>query len=250
MLALFAYLLIAFISAYCFTPKNKTALWVYALLIPLTVSALYLFYLYGTTSGGIFRKASYLVGKKFASCVIPTIICGVIIYFQLRKKMNHEGKVKFPKILFAFIIIALGLGLYQNYLEEEVRKGMEELQPQLQEIREKEIALNDLRETTRYMKNRLPMSAGGGSIIYDIKFDEDKKKFTYYYKETEIDKSELTQEGIDVIKNTLRSQLLKTLQNNPDNKHFVKAGITMIFDYSDKNGEHLLSFTVSPDEYK
>jgi len=90
MLALFVYLLFAFISAYCFTPKNKTALWVYALLIPLTVSALYLLYLYGTTSGGVFHKASYLVGQQFASCVIPTIICGLVIYFRLRKKMNHE----------------------------------------------------------------------------------------------------------------------------------------------------------------
>src|SRR6218665_20969 len=161
-----------------------------------------------------------------------------------------NAKIKFPKILFASIIIALGIGLYRNYLEEEVRKGMKELQPQLQEIREKEIALNDVRESTSQLKNRLPMSAGGGSIAYNLKLDEDKNTLTYYYKETEIDKSELTQEGIDAIKNTLRSQLLETLQNNPDNKHFVKAGITIIFDYSDKNGEHLLSFTVSPDEYK
>src|SRR5690554_2284326 len=258
------YLIVALFSYYNFSPKRKTALWIYTILIPLITSIIYIIYSYASNDYNSFKA-----GQAFSYSIVPTIISGVVIYFLLKKKMVNEGATKFPIILFVFIIITFGLGLYQNHLKEERQKKVElilqefdssysakttkQLTQQLpvnKESKEEQNALYTVRETAKQLKKQLPVNVGESSIVYNVEFDESKKDFITYYRETDLEKSELTQEDINFLKNMMRDNLLETAKNNPKNKAFVKAGVTLTFNYEDKYGNPLLNITLYPEEYR
>src|SRR5690554_889785 len=259
------YLIVAFFSYYNFSPKRKTALWKYAVLIPFIKSLIFLaYYDYSNPIYSWFE-----IGIAVRECFIPIIISGFVIYFLLKKKIVNEGATKFPAILFVFIIITFGLGLYQNHLKEERQKKVElilqefdssysakttkQLTQQLpvnKESKEEQNALYTVRETAKQLKKQLPVNVRDSSIVYNVEFDESKKDFITYYRETDLEKSELTQEDINFLKNMMRDNLLETAKNNPKNKAFVKAGVTLTFNYEDKYGNPLLNITLYPEEYR
>lgn len=258
------YLIVAFFSYYNFSPKSKSALWKYTFTIPLTTSIIYFFYYLVSNDFNAFRA-----GQALGFGLIPTFVSVFVTHFLLKKKMINEGTTKFPIILFVFIIITFGLGLYQNHLKEERQKKVElilqefdssysakttkQLTQQLpvnKESKEEQNALYTVRETAKQLKKQLPVNVGESSIVYNVEFDESKKDFITYYRETDLEKSELTQEDINFLKNMMRDNLLETAKNNPKNKAFVKAGVTLTFNYEDKYGNPLLNITLYPEEYR
>src|SRR5690606_10816386 len=201
------YLIVAFFSYYYFSPKKKTALWKYAILIPLITSVIYIIYSYASNDYNSFKA-----GQAFSYSIIPTIISGFVIYFLLKRKLINEGINKFPIILFVLIIITFGLGIYQNYQTEQSQEKIESILqefdssystkttkqlPVTKEI-EKQNALYNVRETAKQFKKQLPVNVGESTIMYNVEFDENKNDFITYYKETDLDKSELSQEDINL----------------------------------------------------
>lgn len=73
------------------------------------------------------------------------------------------------------------------------------------------------------------------------------KKIIFYYNLQTVDK-----EGIEVDELTaaIKPQVLEMVQDNPMMSVFRKQDITIIFNYTDKNGEEILNYEVTPEMYK
>lgn len=245
------YLIASLISVYWFNPRNTLDLWKGILTIPLILTA---WYTLNALSESNHFSTMYNLGATHSKCAIPLIISCVVTYFLLKRKMKNGGKAKFPVILFAFIIITLGLGLYQSYLrgktEDEINRYLQERAEKEVALNERENALNDIRETAKIFRNKLPIYAGDGIFVYNVEFDEDKNDFITYYRDTEVDKNDFTEEDIGLYESILRENLLKTAKNNTKNKSFVKAGTTLTFKYEDKYRNPFLSISLYPNEYE
>ncbi|MEO9475744.1 MAG: hypothetical protein ABJG41_09420 [Cyclobacteriaceae bacterium] len=55
---------------------------------------------------------------------------------------------------------------------------------------------------------------------------------------------------IEILRDNLEPMLLNTVSSNPDLQMFRENGVTMAYDYKDKNGLHLLKIVIKPEMYK
>lgn len=245
MLILFSYLSLAFISTYWFIPKNKTDLWKYTILIPTIASILYIFYSYSLTFDENTRSIPYFLGKKIRSCIIPAIMCGIIIYFQLREKLDNEGKVKFPKILFVVTIIVFGLWLYQDYQQSEFEKNIAIKKPLSEE---QKTALSWVQYRVIKTQENLPMQISENLYLNNIDFDENENSIYYTYKslETDISKPEILQKDIKYWKDIF----IRTSQKDINKDAYIEANTTFHYNIIDKNENSVVKFIIIPDEYK
>ena len=139
MLILFFFLYIALIAIYVITPKNTTHLWLSVILVPLSMVILYTFFY--TVTMGITNStnisSAYIAGGAMVKTLVPAIIVGFVIYYQLKKKIKNEDKVKFPTYLVIIMGVILLIGIimavveYQteskirNYTESKIRNYFE-----------------------------------------------------------------------------------------------------------------------------
>jgi len=77
-------------------------------------------------------SAGYITGSLLAQAIIPAIISGIVINFQLKKKIINN-KVVFPKTLFIFLIISLAGVFAEQILENRSKKFTEEFMKIYQE---------------------------------------------------------------------------------------------------------------------
>lgn len=125
MLALFLFLLIALIVIYVISPKTKTHLWLSAVLVPLSMVILYS--LISGISNSTNISSAYVAGSAMTTTLLPAIIVGFVIYFQLKKKLANEGKVKFPVFLVIVMGIALVVGIIMVVVEHKTESYMRNL---------------------------------------------------------------------------------------------------------------------------
>jgi hypothetical protein len=71
-------------------------------------------------------SSAYIAGGEIGKCLIPAIIAGLFIYFQLKKKFENENKMKFPLVLVILMSIALVAGIITKSLEYKNKRFIEE----------------------------------------------------------------------------------------------------------------------------
>jgi len=153
---LFIFLLIALISTYVIKPTNKSRIWVSTFLVPLVTLIIY-----GLIIGLVLSP--YVSGKEVIMSVVPAIIAGIVIYFQMKKKFENENIVKFPIVLVVFIGLSLIGSIVQYTLETKTRKFMQEYSNN-----------NDQLNSDTYSKQKetnkrsqlLSLSYNGASFLY------------------------------------------------------------------------------------
>lgn len=73
------------------------------------------------------------------------------------------------------------------------------------------------------------------------------KTFQYNYTLINMDK-----DSIDIVRleEYLKPVILNTIKTNPDLKSFRDNNVTMSYNYKDKNSNHILKLTFTPEQYK
>ncbi len=117
MLILFFFLFIALIAIYVITPKNTTHLWLSVILVPLSMVILYTLTMGITNSTNI--SSAYIAGGAMVKTLVPAIIVGFVIYYQLKKKIKNEDKVKFPTYLVIIMGVILLIGIIIAVVEHK-----------------------------------------------------------------------------------------------------------------------------------
>lgn len=243
------FLAVALFSYYRFEPKGKVALWKYTLLTPLIISGVYLFYLFGTVQDSFLHNRFFMIGREFRAVIFPTIICGIVIYFSLKKKMKSGINKNYAIVLLLIVIITLVLGIYQNNLENEARKNLEEISSTLDKDFEKRMILKDIEFITQSLKQNLPIFIDDETIFHDVTLDEKNLVVTYFYQST-LDFSLYTKEEIENYKMLWREVLLETASNSKNKKTFVMADISIKFILDDKYDNRVFSIILPVEEYK
>jgi hypothetical protein len=71
--------------------------------------------------------------------------------------------------------------------------------------------------------------------------------FQYNYTLVDLTKAEV---NLDTVRKYIEPGLINNAKTNPDLKIYRDNKITMIYNYRDKNGEFIIKFSVTPEQYK
>ena len=74
-----------------------------------------------------------------------------------------------------------------------------------------------------------------------------EKTFQYNYTLINMDKDSI---DIERLEEYLKPVILNTIKTNPDLKSFRDNNVTMSYNYKDKNSNHILKLTFTPEQYK
>lgn len=271
MISLFLYLLLASFVIYTTQPESKLSVWFHAISLPLIFNGLYLLFLYSTIEGTYFQHQSYLVGREFRSCIIPSIICGLIIYFQLNKKFKNKGKLKFPKLLILSIIIVLGIGVYQRYVENQTKKSIEKIHSLLKDLDDKGIQIDKRKRIdkaitmtekkkisdavekviaeVKSIKSELPTFVSRNCVLYNITFHEETVNLKYFFRELEFEKSDFTDTELSVYIYLWETEFLEKIHDNPLKQDYLTLNLTISVSFIDINDNQLFEITLYPQDY-
>lgn len=114
---LFIFLFIAFVSRYFIKSTSTSRIWIKAVLIPFVSLIAYIL----TVS---FVEGPYVGGQVFVSSVLPAIISGFIIYFQIKRKTQNKDLVYHTIILLIFMVLSLIYTIYQHIMETSYRNAL------------------------------------------------------------------------------------------------------------------------------
>ncbi|WP_026474535.1 hypothetical protein [Alkaliflexus imshenetskii] len=73
------------------------------------------------------------------------------------------------------------------------------------------------------------------------------KVFQYGYTLVNFERDSI---DVDVFVSHMQPVILNNVKTNPELKTFREQNVTIIYQYNDKNGEHIAKITVSPDLYR
>ncbi len=112
-LIFYLYTEVTIFSICAISPRNKISLWLSAVLTPLIFSVLFIF-LVGVMS------SAYNAGRVIAQIFIPSIIMGIVIFFQLDKRMkkNETGDnyTAIQSVLISSLLFFLGYAIYDGII--------------------------------------------------------------------------------------------------------------------------------------
>lgn len=145
-------------------------------------------------------------------------------------------------LILTYIIIFSCNKLISKKLDEDIKENNKE-------FIEKSNAKTDVEKTVEIINNKTPYDTGGGMYIMKVEFLKDRNEIIYNYKTIEKSINELTDKQILDYKVSWRQNVLKTINNNPNNESFVKAKVNFIYKLEDKNGVPILDFKIEFTEY-
>ncbi|NHB70392.1 hypothetical protein [Perlabentimonas gracilis] len=116
---LFVFLLASFISTYLIKP-SKNNLIAYSFIVPITTFILCALFIF-------ISMHSYFAGQEIAKLILPSFISGLIVYYNLKKKVKNENRVQFPILLITAIIISLIISIYQYNTEAKLKNLWNEI---------------------------------------------------------------------------------------------------------------------------
>ena len=119
----------------------------------------------------------------------------------------------------------------------------------LKSYTEKQNATEDVIESIGIMKSRVPIKVPGDMIIYDIKYDQDLNTVFQYYRNNE-NVDSLKIEDIQNYKVSWKNNTINMMKNNQENKSFVLAEVSFIYQLNDINEKEILTFKINPENYK
>lgn len=237
MFILSTYLIGALISAYLFSPKSNFGLWRGVLTIPVLLTCLYILYFLNESNNG-YGYSMFKFGATFPKCIIPLIISCVVIYFLLKKKMKNEGKVRFPIILVVCSIVTLGVSIYEENLEFELRNNSSNEKAL---SKEQEVALNWIMINVATLKENIPIKITEDLYLVNVAYDLNENKIFYTYKNSGSELSE---------KNYWRDLFLSVLRNDKNKEAYIEVNTSIHYNITDKAGKTIEEFILNPNEFK
>ncbi|MDR2207329.1 MAG: hypothetical protein LBE36_14355 [Flavobacteriaceae bacterium] len=250
MIASFVYLLIAYIIIKNYYPKTKAALWRYTIWTPLIVG----FWHFPQALASHY----FSFGLALRDYLSPAIMCGLVLYFYLRKKMNNNGIVEFPIWYFVVMIIVLGIGLFEKYLENKIEEDMASIRAERYEevgnraeehyATEEDMALQSLKTEVAVFNQKLPKDIGRGIILYNVEFNEKAETVDFFCRSEDVSIYDFTEEDVSRFKKEWREQIIETSLKSENDKQFIKADVPVHWILEDKDGKFILQFMVYPSE--
>ncbi|CAM4405170.1 hypothetical protein [Flavobacterium terrigena] len=151
------------------------------------------------------------------------------------------------KIVGIIILIYLAIYSFNKLLTKSLDSKIKE---DSKEIFEKENSISDVESTIKTMNEKTPIDTGGGMQLNKVEFLKNKKEVIYNYQTLDKSIDDLTEEEISSYKTEWKGNVLKTINNNPNNVSFVKAKVSFVYKLGDKNGVSILDFKIEHSEYK
>ncbi|MFN3968940.1 hypothetical protein [Flavobacterium sp.] len=103
----------------------------------------------------------------------------------------------------------------------------------------------ELAQIAENMNRGCPFQVDEITVLVNVKALPNKT-LQYKYKLNDITKAEI---NLDTIKKYVFPNLLKNIKENPEGKSLRYKQVTIKYNYSDKNGEHVTEYVVTPDMY-
>lgn len=247
---LLIFLLIALISTYLIKPKDKSKIWISSSVITLISLIIYglLFYL---MTGSL-----YFVGQEIVRASVPAIISGVVLYFQLKKKIENNNILVFPVSLviilgISFIVSTVGYSLGANHKKslKENRKFIEEFSIKKERLylnsnptqKKFEINKGEINQAVNYkqIKFKLPSNWSYKSQEIESNFSYQiscwekggPNSFVFQWIETEWD----LEEYMEVIKESIKEQATHKNTNFSSNQTgFIQNNKTLFSTFTGK----------------
>ena len=104
----------------------------------------------------------------------------------------------------------------------------------------------NLMETANQLNKNLPIMLDSETRL-DSTMALPDKKFSYYFTVVNYSVDEL---DIENFENIMEPKILNNIKTNSDLKQFRDNKVTMIYFYKDKNGNEIIKFEFTYDEYK
>jgi hypothetical protein len=96
------------------------------------------------------------------------------------------------------------------------------------------------------MKKKLPIPVEGGVVLYRIILNEKLNKMMYFFKTDEYTIRDKNSIALEQYRKDWYRNSVKYVTNNPFNKSFVKANISITYQLEDIYNNELFEFTVNP----
>ena len=104
----------------------------------------------------------------------------------------------------------------------------------------------ELAKVAEDMNRGCPFQVDELTVLVNVKALPNKT-IQYNYKLNSMTKAEI---NLDTVKKYVFPGLLKNAKENPEAKAFRDKEVTIRYNYSDKNGEHITEYVVTPSMYK
>jgi len=143
------------------------------------------------------------------------------------------------------IVAALILGCY-IYVKSIVIQ--QERDAKVATLVHESLALDYLKEATAIMQSQLPIQFEDGSVLFDVKFDEVKREFTYFHLDKHL--SSLPKSSLKEYESNIKSEKISTAKNSKNKFAFEDANVSMRYKIFDSAGNELIDFSISPEEMK
>ena len=259
-LALF--LLLAAIVIAVARPTSKLQVWLLSILAPIVFAFAF------AICVALFSNSRFPMGYVMGGSVggnVPSILITIItLFFCLKKKMERKEDYKYPKGIFAVIIVCAIIGCIQLYLSYQSSKTIEQYvemkskenqqavkqenliietdknSPDTQKVRE------DMIDAAQNYNKDLPEEIGNGLTMVKCEIEGYSMVYTIQWKGlspsdfTVNDVSELKESTIEGLKEE-NSALMKAMLNN-----MKDYGYDFIYRYVNEKGEELCSINISP----
>ena len=259
-LALF--LLLAAIVIAVAKPTSKLQVWLFSIFAPMVFALVF------ALCVAIFSNSRLSMGYVMGGSVggnVPSILITIItLFFCLKKKMECKEGYKYPKGIFAVIIVCAIIGCIQLYLSYQSRKTIEQYvemkSNENQQIVKQENPIieadkdnpvtkkvrEDMIDAAQSYNKDLPEEIGNGLTMVKCELESYSMVYTIQWKGlspsdfTDNDVSELRESTIEGLKEE-NSALMKAMLNN-----MKDYGYDFIYRYVNEKGEELCSINISP----
>lgn len=133
------------------------------------------------------------------------------------------------------------------WFKQSAEQGNQMAQSLLKKIEEE--AMNTVRTVVKITNNSvLPIYPNKETVFYKLSLNEKTKEVTYHYKLLNIDVKDIDSNQIPTLKKEEKEEMLKRAVGNPKNEAFILAGVTLISEYTDKNGKLILRVALTAKE--
>jgi hypothetical protein len=155
---------------------------------------------------------------------------------------GYKPKKKIPSILLVLFVVCIWAAFFGIYsLLNPSVDALDKPVDKLNQPIDTELAL-----IAESMNRGCPFQVDEITVLVNVKALP-KKTIQYNYELNDITKAEI---NLDTVKKYVFPNLLKNTKENPEGQSLRDKQVTFKYNYSDKNGEHVMEYVVTPNMYK
>lgn len=243
-------------------PTSKLQVWLLSILAPIVFA--FAFALCVAIFSNSRLPMGYVMGGFIGGNAPSILIIIITLFFFLKKKMERKEDYKYPKGIFAVIIVCAIIGCIQLYISYQSSKTIEQYvemksKDNQQTIKQEDPIIeadknnSDTKKVKEVMVNAaqsynkdLPEEIGNGLTMVKCEIEGYSMVYTIQWKGlspsdfTDNDVSELKESTIEGLKEE-NSAFMKAMLNN-----MKDYGYDIIYRYVNEKGEELCSINISP----